>query len=566
MDKRAAMARLGLTGTEDVPAITLIYGARLSEAQQALVEAKTDVERRRTQLELAELVEAYQSLTHSADVDSATEMRPAVPAPPAMGPGVVLSDRFVIKTLLGQGGMGNVYAAHDRLKEQDVAIKVLRQDLLASQSARERLLAEAKVSCDLSHPNIVRVYDVGSSDGYYYLSMELLKGCTLRQRMRATTRKLTTDTVTDIATQLFGALRHAHRTIVHRDIKPENIWLTDDGVVKLMDFGIARAYSNSNLTMTGMSLGTAYYMAPEQCVAAKEVDWRADQYSVGIVLYELLTGSVPMGAAKSLGALRPDLPKRYARAVMRAIEPKPQERFESMDDFLLELQAPRPRPVRATVALVAAGAVLAVLAVPAFRWDAPSGALAPAGSPPRPEVRAASPAPPPPVTSPLLAPDAAPVTDVAPSEMMIEAGTMAVKSAPEVISTEAMPASEAGGAPAADPLIAPAPEQAALSAAPPQFDAPPPREEPHDEPPPPREDPLPPPPPRAREGGKWNPPNKCVARCQKVEGDCHHGVVTRRDQCTRISATSRSAECHTEARKGERICIRKGQDCRSSCR
>src|SRR6185369_10867461 len=193
-----------------------------------------------------------------------------------MEPGAVLSSRLEIGALLGQGGMGNVYAARDRLKDEDVAIKVLRQDLLFSTAAKERFLAEAKVSCNLSHPNIVRVYDVGQSGSYYYFSMERLKGHNLRK--------------------LIEALRYAHRYIVHRDIKPENIWLADDGTVKLMDFGIARAYSSSHMTQTGMTLGTAYYMAPEQQIAAKDVDWRADQYALGVVLYELLSGQLPTGA------------------------------------------------------------------------------------------------------------------------------------------------------------------------------------------------------------------------------------------------------------------------------
>jgi serine/threonine protein kinase len=239
--------------------------------------------------------------------------------------------------------MGNVYAARDRLKDEDVAIKVLRQDLLFSTAAKERFLAEAKVSCNLSHPNIVRVYDVGQSGSYYYFSMERLKGHNLRNRIEAyerDNRQFAIEEVTDIARQLIEALRYAHRYIVHRDIKPENIWLADDGTVKLMDFGIARAYSSSHMTQTGMTLGTAYYMAPEQRIAAKDVDWRADQYALGVVLYELLSGELPTGAVKPLELVRKDLPKRYARALMRAMSPKPDDRFPRLADLLAEMDGP----------------------------------------------------------------------------------------------------------------------------------------------------------------------------------------------------------------------------------
>ena len=212
--------------------------------------------------------------------------------------------------------------ARDRLKDEDVAIKVLRQDLQFSRAAKDRFLAEAKVSCSLSHPNIVRVHDVGISGGMYYFSMERLKGHTLRQRMEAyrqQNRVFSVAEVTDIARQLIDALRYAHRYIVHRDIKPENIWLAEDGTVKLMDFGIARAFSNSQLTQTGMALGTAYYMSPEQRIGAKDVDWRTDQYALGVVLYELFAGTLPTGAVQPIDTLRRDLPKRYGAALMRAM-------------------------------------------------------------------------------------------------------------------------------------------------------------------------------------------------------------------------------------------------------
>lgn len=381
MDRNAALTRLGLTGAEGSQDVTRAYGQQLATVQEKLVAAPTDAEREQHQTALSGLVEAYEFLTESgrytrAKVDdtSATVMRSAADSPATGGAhdtfvrmetGAVLSSRLEIGALLGQGGMGNVYAARDRLKDEDVAIKVLRQDLLFSAAAKERFLAEAKVSCNLSHPNIVRVYDVGLSGNNYYFSMERLKGHTLRQRIEnynAENREFAVAEVTDIARQLIDALRYAHRYIVHRDLKPENIWLSEDGTVKLMDFGIARAYSNSQLTQTGMTLGTAYYMAPEQRLASKEVDWRADQYALGVVLYELLTGTIPMGAVKPLDKARRDLPKRYADALMRAMSPKPDDRWPSLNDLLAEVEAPVSKPNKAGMMLLAGLAATIVAA------------------------------------------------------------------------------------------------------------------------------------------------------------------------------------------------------------
>ncbi|MFC4309260.1 protein kinase [Steroidobacter flavus] len=380
MNKEAALASLGLQGNEDHATVARVYGERLAVVQERLVSAQTDAERNTQGARLAELSEAYEFITASGRYTNpdpnATAMRSATTLTPApsgntfvrMEPGAVIADRLEIGNLLGQGGMGNVYAARDRLKDEDVAIKVLRQDLQFSIAAKDRFLAEAKVSCSLSHPNIVRVHDVGISGGLYYFSMERLKGHTLRQRMeqyRQNTRAFSVAEVTDIARQLIDALRYAHRYIVHRDIKPENIWLAEDGTVKLMDFGIARAFANSQLTQTGMALGTAYYMSPEQRIGSKEVDWRTDQYALGVVLYELFAGTLPTGAVQPIENLRRDLPKRYAAALMRAMAVMPEDRFQSLNELLAEIEAPPPKKFRyGSVLLIGAG--LAAAAAGAF--------------------------------------------------------------------------------------------------------------------------------------------------------------------------------------------------------
>jgi serine/threonine protein kinase len=392
MNKESALANLGLQGSEDTATVARVYGERLSVVQDQLIKAQTDAERGDCQTKLSQLVESYEFVTgtgrytKAANDSSATVMRTGTEIAAAtpqgdtairMEPGAVLSSRLEIGALLGQGGMGNVYAARDRLKDEDVAIKVLRQDLLFSTAAKERFLAEAKVSCNLSHPNIVRVYDVGQSGSYYYFSMERLKGHNLRNRIEAyerDKREFSIEEVTDIARQLIDALRYAHRYIVHRDIKPENIWIADDGTVKLMDFGIARAYSSVHMTQTGMTLGTAYYMAPEQRIAAKDVDWRADQYSLGVVLYELLAGTLPTGAVKPLETVRRDLPKRYARALMRAMSPKPEDRFPALADLLAEMDGPERKVAVGIGGLLLIAAGVAAAGAGAYYFMKPAAA------------------------------------------------------------------------------------------------------------------------------------------------------------------------------------------------
>ncbi|GFE88920.1 protein kinase domain-containing protein [Steroidobacter agaridevorans] len=383
MNKKTALALLGLNDNKDRVRVARAYGERLALLQDKLMSAQSEQERSAHGVELAELGKAYEVLTgagHGAKSNeaSATVMRtgtmqsPAADAFVRMEPGAVIAGRLEIGALLGEGGMGCVYAARDRLKGEDVAIKVLRHDLQFSSAAKERFLAEAKVSCSLSHPNIVRVHDVGIGGGLYYLSMERLKGHTLRHQIeqyRKKNRAFRIAEVTDIAHQLIDALDYAHRYIMHRDIKPENIWLAEDGTVKLMDFGIARASSDSQMTKTGVTLGTAYYMSPEQRIGSKKVDWRTDQYALGVVLYELLAGTLPTGAVQPIDTIRRDLPKRYAKALMRAMSTSPRKRFRSYNEMLAEMQLPRSRQSFrfAGLLLIGAGVAAAGYAV----WNVP---------------------------------------------------------------------------------------------------------------------------------------------------------------------------------------------------
>jgi formylglycine-generating enzyme required for sulfatase activity/tRNA A-37 threonylcarbamoyl transferase component Bud32 len=337
------------------------------------------------------------------------------PDPRPLEPGAQLGGRLVIGALLGSGGMGRVYAARDQLKDQEIALKLLRRDVAANSYARERFLVEARICCDLSHDNIVRVYDVAQSGPHIYLTMERLHGQSLREivnRCKNDRRLLPIVEVNHLAHQLIEALRYAHRRqVVHRDIKPENIWVCagPERTVKLMDFGIARALAHTDLTHTGMAMGTAYYVAPEQWASAKAADWRADQYSLGVVLYELLTGFLPMGNAQPLEEVRPDLPKRYARALMRAISQKPDHRWPSFDALSAELQlTQRTFPTAAVASIVAIIVVLGAAAL-YFSVDRPRIAASEASSLPS-VVRAAPSMP----LNPARAPAGVPQTLVDP--------------------------------------------------------------------------------------------------------------------------------------------------------
>lgn len=260
----------------------------------------------------------------------------------ALAIGDKLSERYQIRRRLGAGGMGMVFAAYDGNREREIAIKVLQTGLLNSREAQERFLAEAKFSSDLSHPNIVNVFDVQRENALTYLTMELLEGRTLRQEMddrRAMRRPFTLDEVRQVATAIGEALSYAHHISVHRDIKPENIWYGDGtgGGIKLMDFGIARLLGPGTRSTAAMPMGTAYYMAPEQMTSARDVDHRADQYSLGVVLYEMLVGVLPAGRIKPVRETRPDVSSGMSKALDRALEADRELRFPDMAAFLVGL-------------------------------------------------------------------------------------------------------------------------------------------------------------------------------------------------------------------------------------
>ncbi|MBN8445321.1 MAG: protein kinase [Gammaproteobacteria bacterium] len=255
--------------------------------------------------------------------------------------GDVLAGRFRIEECIGIGGMGAVYRAFDKNRDQSIAVKVLLPALLSSTAAKERFLDEARISSQLSHPNIVNVFDVQNDGDLYFITMELLEGQNLRQyleNLELTKQSMSVDEALAIARDVCEGLQHAHEYTVHRDIKPENIWITGEGKIKIMDFGIARVMNSSQMTKTGAAMGTAYYMAPEQLKGRTDIDGRADQYAVGVMLYEMISGHVPAGRVDSLNKINKDVSKHLSDVVDQMLSGNPDERFasikEAQEEFL----------------------------------------------------------------------------------------------------------------------------------------------------------------------------------------------------------------------------------------
>ena len=269
-----------------------------------------------------------------------------------MSTGDVIAGRYELVGLIGRGGMSSVWKAEDRLLDRTVAIKVLHEQFTTDEEYVERFRREARSVAQLSHPNIVTVIDRGESDGRQYIVFEYVEGENLKQLLERSGPLPVRDALL-LALQMARALGFAHeRGLIHRDVKPQNVLLNDDGQAKMTDFGIARSVDVEGMTITGTVLGTSEYIAPEQA-RGQQVDALTDVYSLGVVLYELLTGGVPFQGenfvavalrhvnepAPSVLERRPDCPPRVGLAIERAMAKRPEERFESMDELVQELEA-----------------------------------------------------------------------------------------------------------------------------------------------------------------------------------------------------------------------------------
>lgn len=257
-----------------------------------------------------------------------------------------ISGRYKILDMIGGGGMANVYLAHDMILDRDVAVKMLRLDFANDEEFIRRFHREAQSATSLAHPNIVSIYDVGEEDGLYYIVMEYVDGQTLKQYIQQHA-PVPVQEALDMMKQLTSAISHAHHNhIVHRDIKPHNILVDSNGTVKITDFGIAMALSATSITQTNSVLGSVHYLSPEQARGGM-ANKKSDIYSIGIVMFELLTGRLPFSGESavsialkhlqsetpSLKRWNPQIPQSVENIVLKATAKDPFHRYDDVDEM-----------------------------------------------------------------------------------------------------------------------------------------------------------------------------------------------------------------------------------------
>jgi eukaryotic-like serine/threonine-protein kinase len=264
--------------------------------------------------------------------------------------GSVFNQRYRLKEKIGSGGMADVYLADDLMLGREVAVKVLHPQYAADPSFIQRFRHEAQAAANLNHPNIVNIYDWGNEGDQYYIVMEYVEGRDLKDVLKEDGRILP-ERAAEIAAEVSAAMQFAHRrNLVHRDIKPHNICITNMGLVKVMDFGIAREGNGSGMTQTGVVMGTPQYISPEQAQGLA-VDGRSDIYSLGVVLYEMLTGQVPFDDPNPVtvtykqvredplppSVVHPDIPPTLEAIVMKAMAKNPANRYLSAQEMKADL-------------------------------------------------------------------------------------------------------------------------------------------------------------------------------------------------------------------------------------
>ncbi len=282
--------------------------------------------------------------------------------------GTIIEDKYRVDALIGRGGMGAVFRAENLRIHKPVALKLLSAPYEAGSDAERRFLREARVAGSLGHPNIVEVFDLGhTEDGMPFQVMELLEGQSLAERIRTEGALPEADGL-DIAAQILSALEAAHgRGVVHRDLKPENVFLVERSgglVAKLLDFGVSKSLTEQTLsiTVTGVVVGTPYYLSPEQARGERDLDHRVDIWAMGVLMYETLTGVLPFKAEsydellKKIVSTRPQPPSRFQPRMTTAVEDiiqramafRAEERFASASEMLGAVtearRAPKARP------------------------------------------------------------------------------------------------------------------------------------------------------------------------------------------------------------------------------
>ncbi len=266
--------------------------------------------------------------------------------------GKILGGRYEMVEKVGNGGMSTVYKAVDKVLKRNVAIKILRDEFTTDEEFIKRFEVEAQSAARLTHPNIVSIYDVGVEENLYYIVMELIQGKTLKEIIIEEKGPLPWKWSVNVAIQIASALETAHKNnIIHRDIKPHNIIITEDGIAKVTDFGIAKAVSNSTITAFGTTIGSVHYFSPEHARGGF-TDAKSDLYSLGVVMYEMLTGKVPFDADTPVSValkhmqeepeepieVNPNIPTAINKIIMKALQKDVTLRYQSATDMLVDLR------------------------------------------------------------------------------------------------------------------------------------------------------------------------------------------------------------------------------------
>jgi serine/threonine protein kinase len=264
--------------------------------------------------------------------------------------GTTVLGSYLLESALGVGGMASVYRGRHRITDQAVAVKVLPPELTEQDDVKDRFIAEAKILARLEHRNITLLHNFGEESEHLFLVMQLAEGPTLEDVIRQRGR-LSVEAASEIGVQVLDALEYAHsQGVIHRDIKPSNIMVAADGCVKVMDFGVAKIVGSSRMTRTGMTMGTAHYMSPEQ-VRGHTLDGRSDLYSLSVVLYEAITGELPFTSANQYQAMRHhvatlpkapsdilELPADLEAVLLKGLKKRPDQRFQVAADYRSSLR------------------------------------------------------------------------------------------------------------------------------------------------------------------------------------------------------------------------------------